>query len=146
MRKLLATLCILASSVIFASAASDHDYAIPFEQLPAASQTFVTSHFAGIQVAYCLRDSHSFEARLADASEIEFNLDGSWKEVDCKYREIPASVIGILPATIPAYVQANFPKALITKVSVKFWGYEIELNNGLDVEFNAAGQFLRIDD
>ena len=146
MKKFFLSICLLASSVILATAAPDHDYVITFDQLPAVSQTFVTTHFAEAQVAYCMRDSHSFEVRLADASEIEFNLNGTWKEVDCKYKELPASVTALLPDTIPAYVKANFPTAVITKVSAKMWGFEIELNNGLDVEFNTTGQFLKIDD
>ena len=92
MRRFILSICILVSSVLFAAAAPDHDYVVKFEQIPAVSQTFVTTHFAKVQVSYCMRDSHSFEVRLADASEIEFNLDGTWKEVDCKYKEIPASV------------------------------------------------------
>ncbi len=146
MKKIFLTICLIVVSMFFAGAAPDHDYAITFDQLPAVSQTFVKTHFAQVQVAYCMRDSHSFEARLADASEIEFNLDGSWKEVDCKYKELPASIIKLLPATIPAYVKSTFPAAVVTKVNQKLWGYEIELNNGLDVEFNKEGQFLKIDD
>lgn len=146
MKKIIITICIVAASVFSATAASDHDFAIPFEQLPDVSRTFVSTHFAQTQVAYCLRDSHSFEVRLADGAEIEFYTNGSWKEIDCKYKELPASVTALLPAAIPTYVKANFPAAIITKVSAKFWGFEIELNNGLDVEFNSDGKFLRIDD
>lgn len=146
MKKFFLTVCLLATSAILATAAPDHDYVITFDQLPAVSQTFVSTHFAGVQVAYCMRDSHSFEVRLADASEIEFNLNGVWKEVDCKYKGLPASVMTLLPDAIPAYVKANFPNAIITKASAKMWGFEIELNNGLEVGFSTTGQFLNIDD
>lgn len=146
MKKLFLLICLFVTFVPFVTAAPDHDYTISFEQLPAVSQTFIKTHFDGVQVAYCLRDSHSFEARLADASEIEFNVDGSWKEIDCKYKELPSSVIKLLPSAIPAYVKDSFPKTIITKVDIKFWGYEIELNNGLDIEFDTTGKFLKIDD
>lgn len=146
MKKILITICLLASSVLFTTAAPDHDYVVTFDQLPAVSQSFVTTHFPEVQIAYCMRDSHSFEVRLADASEIEFNINGVWKEVDCKYRELPTSVTALIPGTITEYVKANFPTAVITKISAKRWGFEIELNNGLDIEFNTAGRFLKIDD
>ncbi len=146
MKKFFLIISFLVSSVVFMTAAPDHDYVITFDQLPAVSQTFVSTHFAEAQVAYCMRDSHSFEVRLADASEVEFNLNGTWKEVDCKYKELPASVTALLPAAIPTYVKANFPTVVITKVSAKMWGFEIELNNGLDIEFNTTSQFLKIDD
>lgn len=146
MRKTLLSILLLVSSALFATAASDHDYFVSFDQLPAAAQEFVNTHFPKAQVVNCVRDAHSYEVRLADASEIEFNVNGAWEEVDCKYREVPASVVALLPKTVPAYVKANFPTATITKVNTKVWGFEIELNNGLEVEFNTAGQFLKIDD
>lgn len=146
MRKLLFNILLLVSTALSATAASDHDYFVSFDQLPAASQDFVNTHFAKVQVVNCVRDSHSYEVRLADASEIEFNINGVWEEVDCKYREIPSSIVKLLPKAIPSYVKTNFPTAIITKVNSKVWGFEIELNNGLEVEFNTSGQFLKIDD
>ncbi|MBQ0081369.1 MAG: PepSY-like domain-containing protein [Alistipes sp.] len=139
-------LSLLAALVSFAKANPDHDYVVTVDQLPEASRTFVNTHFSNVAIAYCMRDAHSFEVRLADASEVEFYINGSWKEVDCKYKALPQSILALLPTTIPAYIKANFPTAIITKVSLKHWGYDLELNNGLDVEFNSAGQFIRIDD
>lgn len=118
---------VLAASSLIAAASPDDDYAIPFGQLPAVSQNFVKTHFDVASVAYCMRDAHSYEVRFSDASEIEFDYSGK-------------------PASIPSHVQANFPSALITKIKVKNWGYELELNNGIELEFNKKGTFLRIDD
>lgn len=85
-------------------------------------------------------------AAYGDGSEIEFDYLGNWEDVDCKYKAVPDSVIELIPVEIPNYVKANFPSTLITKVKVKTWGYELELNTGLELEFNKAGKFLRIDD
>lgn len=139
-------LAVLAFAAVMPFMAMADDYVIPFEQLPEVSRSFVQTHFSGVQVAYAMRDSHSYEVRLADGGEIEFDYAGNWKEVDCKYRAVPASVMKLVPEGIPAYVSASFPKSLITKVNVKNWGYELELDNGLDLEFNKTGAFLRIDD
>ena len=139
---------IVAFAMIFALSfvAFADDYAIPFAQLPQVSQTFVQTHFKDVNVALSMRDSHSFEVRFEDGTEVEFDHVGKWKEVDCKYKALPASVLELVPAGIPTYVTTNFPQSIITKVNVKAWGYEVELNNGLDLEFNKAGAFLRIDD
>lgn len=53
-----------------------------------------------------------------------------------------------LPKTVPAYVKANFPTAIITKVNTKVWGFEVELNSGLEVEFNPyfRWNFLKLSD
>ena len=125
---------------------ADDDYAIQFAHLPAVSQTFVQTHFAGIQVSYCMRDAHSFEVRFNDGAEVEFDYVGNWKEVDCKYKAVPSSVLKLIPAEIQTYVENTFPQTLITKVNVKNWGYELELSNGFDAEFDKSGRFLRIDD
>ena len=93
-----------------------------------------------------MRDSHSFEVRFNDGTEVEFDYSGQWKEVDCKYKVVPASVMKLIPAEIQTYVENTFPQTLITKVNVKNWGYELELSNGFDAEFDKSGRFLRIDD
>ena len=139
------TLLVALVCLPFVSSADD-DYAIQFTQLPVVSQTFVRTHFGQEHVSYCMRDSHSFEVRLDDGGEVEFNSAGNWKEVDCKYKTVPVSVLKLIPASIPTYVESTFPQTIITKVNVKPWGYELELNNGLDVEFNKDGKFMRIDD
>lgn len=147
MKKYSILFCIaLALTSIVAIAAPDDDYVIPFEQLPTVSQNFVKTNFDVATVAYCMRDAHSYEVRFSDASEIEFDHAGNWEEIDCKYKAVPESVIKLIPASAPAYVQTNFPSSLITKVKVKAWGYELELNTGLELEFNRKGGFLRIDD
>lgn len=146
MKKFLGILVISIAAAFCATAVYGDDFAITFEQLPAVSQSFVKTHFLGIQVAYCTKDSHSFEVHMGDGSEIEFDYLGNWEDVDCKYKAVPDSVIELIPVEIPNYVKANFPSTLITKVKVKTWGYELELNTGLELEFNKAGKFLRIDD
>ena len=80
MKQAFLSICLLVSSFFIAMA--DDDYPITFEQLPAVSQIFVKTHFANVQVAFCLRDSHSYEVRLADASEIEFNSKGICRKID----------------------------------------------------------------
>lgn len=144
MKRIITILAALVCLPFMASA--DDDYAIQFAQLPQVSQTFVQTHFNGVNVVLSMRDSHSFEVRFEDGSEVEFDYAGNWKEVDCKYKSVPASVLKLVPAGIQTYVSANFPQAIITKINLKVWGYEVELNNGLDVEFNREGTFLRIDD
>lgn len=146
MKKILSLILALVLYASFAIAAPDDDIAVAFEQIPACSRTFVTTHFPNAQVACCFRDNHSFEVRLADAVEIEFDTAGNWKEVDCKYKAVPASVMKLVPEPIGTYTLRSYPSSVITKVKVKAWGYEIELSNGLEVEFNRSGRFLRVDD
>ena len=56
--------------------------------------------------------------------------------------QLPNSVI---PEKILQYVNINYPTQFITDWELDFDNQQIELNNGLDLEFNKKGDFLRID-
>ena len=43
-------------------------------------------------------------------------------------------------------METNFPTVLIVKIERGRKGYSIEMNNGLDADFDTAGMFLRLDD
>ena len=74
---------------------------------------------------------------------MEFDGNGNWDKVDCKYKAVPAALV---PDVIAKYVSANYAGALVTKIDKELYGYEIELNNGLDLKFSTNGQLLEIDD
>ena len=84
---------------------------------------------------------------LSDYTKIEFRLNNEWKKVDCEhsttYTAGPATLV---PEQITAYVTANFPGAIIKKLEKKFRGWEIELNNGLELKFNNNFRVMEIDD
>ena len=68
---------------------------------------------------------------------------GNWKEVDCKQDAIP---VGFAPQLIYDYITANFPTNFISKISHNCHGYDVELNNDLELKFDKNGNFKRIDD
>ena len=47
---------------------------------------------------------------------------------------------------IAQYLQKRYNNMPIKEIKKKRTGYEVELSNGLDLEFNSKGKFLRIDD
>lgn len=123
------------------------DQVIAFNQLPQNGQKFITSYFGAKQVSTVLMDndyfSKEYEVILANGTKIELDKNGDWKEVDGKRNAIPTSFI---PKSIGAYVKKSFPNAKIKKVEKKRFKYEVELTNGLDLEFDSKGNFTRIDD
>nr|WP_242499231.1 PepSY-like domain-containing protein [Flavobacterium sp. 140616W15] len=46
---------------------------------------------------------------------------------------------------IVSYINTNFANTTITKIDKGTWGYEVNLSNGLELEFNSKGNFIRID-
>lgn len=134
---LMAIMCLVSSSIMA------DDTPIPVEQLPEAARTFVQTNFKDQKIMYAEKDWNSFECRLADGTKIEFNKKGTWKKIDRKLAAVPA---GIVPEAIQAYVKANYPDCLVTKIDKERYGYDIELSNDLDLKFNYQGGLIGMDD
>ena len=113
---------------------------------PAITQ-FVTQHFPNATVQMVMPDEDDIDVVLNDFTKIEFRLNNEWKKVDCEhsttFTAVPATIV---PEQITAYVNTNFPGAIIKKLEKKFRGWEIELNNGLELKFNSNFKVMEIDD
>ena len=137
-----ALVAVAASAVCLAD-----DRPIPVEQLPAAAKAFVKEHFPENPIVYAKIDIEmqktEYEARLNDGSKVEFDEQGNWKEVDCHYKAVPAALV---PKAIADYVGAKFPDIAITKISRKWYGYEVELLSDLDLRFDKDCTFIGFDD
>lgn len=132
--------------VLFSVNASARDRIITYDQVPQAAKTFITAHFADKQVSYAKIDDGKYEVKLADGSELEFTKAGEWIKVDCKYSAMPASVVALVPAGIPLFVEERFPGAVIVKIDKGWRNIEVELDNDLELVFNKKGDVVRIDD
>lgn len=142
--KTLAVVALMTTSM----AANAQDKLIDLGQLPKQAQNFIKTYTSKLSIAYVkledeLFSKKSYEVKMNDGSEFEFDKNGEWKEIDMKRKSIPLSLI---PKAIKEYVEKSFPKNNIVKLSRSSSKYEIELSNGLDLVFNSKGKFLRIDD
>jgi hypothetical protein len=142
--KTLAVVALLTTSM----GANAQDKLIDLGQLPKQAQNFIKTYSSKLSVAYVkledeLFSKKSYEVKMNDGSEFEFDKNGEWKEIDMKRKSIPLSLI---PQAIKEYVEKSFPKNNIVKLSRSSSKYEIELSNGLDLVFNSKGKFIRIDD
>lgn len=137
--------CLLAG-LAFGFSANAQKTPIVKSVLPVNAQAFLKTHFAGQEPTYIIEDKETFskdyKVQFANSVEVEFDRKGNWEEVDGNHNAIPVSII---PKTIATYVKTNFPNSTITKIDKGTWGYEVNLNNGLELEFNTKGNFLRID-
>ena len=139
---LAALVCMMMQAVsTFAS-----DRIITKEQLPAAAQTFIQKTFPGQTISYAKIDfdgRKTYEVRLSNGTEVEFDQNGTWDKVDCNFSAVPADLV---PANIANSVKSSFPDAVIVKIDKERGGYDIELSNDLELKFNKNGQMVRIDD
>jgi uncharacterized protein YuzE len=140
---LVALLCMLLQSVTCLA----DDKIIPVEQLPASAKTFVKKYFPQATIEYATKDTEfmgtTYEVRLSDGTEVDFDKKGNWDNVDCKTKAVPALLV---PAAIAQYVKAHYPNTVIVKIDKERGGYEIELSNDLDLKFNSKGKLIGIDD
>ena len=159
MKKLMTIAALFATTTSFA--ACDREDVISESRLPSESKTFLRTHFDGVNVISVVREIDGLEkdysVYLKNGFEVNFRGSGAWDEVEGHRESVPASVLGLLPAGIEAYVSENYPGRPIVKVSRERWGYEIEVGpaTGADVvghrgdvelDFTQAGQFFRYDD
>ena len=67
----------------------------------------------------------------------------AWKEVDCKYGEVPAAIV---PQQIRDYVAKNFAGRKIVSIDRDKRDWEVKLDNGLDLKFDLQFRLIEIDD
>lgn len=117
-------------------------------QLPLAARNFINKYFSTPQISHIkiernMLQSKNYEVLLTDRTEIDFDSNGNWTEVDCKKAAVPMALI---PVMVRDYVQTNYPKDIITKIERRRNGVEVELSNDYSLKFNNRGQFVSLDD
>lgn len=133
----------------FASAKADNERPINLNELPKVSQEFLAKHFSKLQLAYAVEDrkyvGSEYEVVYTDRTEVEFNTEGEWTSVECKYGAVPSELV---PAEITRYLETlDFAKGQnIRKISKDRYEWEVELSNGLEIDFDLKFNVLGIDD
>ncbi len=129
------------------TACADNDKPIAVTQLPQKAQQFIKTHFSKEKVAFAKLERDfletTYEVVFTNSTKLEFQKDGNWKEVDCKYSTVPT---GIVPAQIAQYITQNYPDTKIVKIDRDKRDYEVKLTNGLELTFDLKFNLIDIDD
>lgn len=141
MKKLLFVL--LAVLTLGFSAKADHDQVINFNQLPQQAQTLLKQHFANKVPLIVTMDWDDYTIVYDSGEKVEFDKQGNWKEIDCRTSSVPTAII---PEQIKSHIRATFPGTTIIDLDRNRRGYEVKLNNGLEVEYSPSFQVIDIDD
>ncbi len=108
---------------------------------------FVQQYFPKANVLMVNEEWDEYEVRLSDGTQIEFTRKPEWKKIDCEhstiYPNVPAKLV---PEQITNYLNSNFPNQSIVKIEKKRRGWEIELNNELEIGFNKNFVVTKFDD
>lgn len=133
-------------SILPASAGDDH--IIPVGELPSPARQLLETYFKEVGVSYAKVDEDWFDREykvvFVNGMKIEFLKDGSWKEIDCRYNgEVPADLI---PKEIVDYLGQTFLEWRTVGIEQDRRGYEVRLDNGLDLKFDRRFRLVGTDD
>lgn len=146
MKKIFVSAALLFAGIT-ASFAGDRERPITLDKLPAAAQEFLAANFKDLTLAYAVEDpkfiGSEYEVIYTDRTEVEFDSDGAWTSVGSRYAAVPADIV---PEQIKSYVAQTFPNQQVRKIERKRYSWEIELSNGLEIEFDKQFNVTDIDD
>lgn len=146
MKKLFSLLAVVVLAV--GSVAARDRVTTDVKVLPPAAKEFLQKYYPKTRVNHIKVDSKvvgasSYDVILSNGVEIDFDSKGSLDEIDCGYMAVPS---GIILKPIRDYVAKNFKGQKIVSFDVNRNNYEVELGNGVELKFDRAGNFKRMDD
>ena len=83
-----------------------------------------------------------YDVYLNDGTQLDFDANNQWETIESRGKGVPAVFI---PKAIATYVKSNYQLPIV-KIHKEHFGYEIELNNGMELSFDRSGQFMGMDD
>lgn len=144
LRSLMAIVVAVVSLTVFTSC--DKEAFIDEAALPTAAQTFIKNYFPSAQIAGVMKEGSGrwaeYDVTMTDGIQLSFNHKGEWRDVDCGGKAVPADLV---PQAIRDKVAQLYPQAVIVEISRDNDGYDVELDNGIDLEFNKKYVLREVD-
>ena len=140
-------LVVMATLISMVFVSCDKNQMIEEQDLPQQARTFIATHFQGQTMIFSLKErddlSLSYEVRLSDGFELDFDRKGEVTNIDGNGSKLPDSV---LPVLMREYLTAKFPGNWVTDWDKERYGQKVELDNGIELAFDSKGNFLRYED
>ena len=135
MKKTLITLSVILASVT--TVLADNHRPVQISQLPQQAQAFLNSHFKGGKIAMVTAErellGQDYNVVFANGDKVEFDSKGNLENIERRHSAVPRAAV---PAAISKYLDENFPGTQVREIDLDFRGYDVELSNGLDIEFD----------
>jgi hypothetical protein len=129
----------------FSLISCEKEIILPPSEIPSEIQSFVLTHFPNNSVVQVVKDrdvlKKTYDIYLSDGISLEFNSRKEVIEINSN-SSLPNSVMS---EKITQFVATNYPSNFITYWELEARKQEIRLDNGIYLEFNLQGDFLRID-
>ena len=148
MKKTLSLLCaiLMALTLSFSAQARDK-YSHDASSLPPAATVVLDKYFKAevslVKIDKSFGRVSEYEVILRDGTEVTFDGSGNWKEIETSVNsKVPDKIV---PQAIRTYVKSHQNKSVIIGIEKDRRGYDVTLANGVEIEFDSAGNFLRYD-
>lgn len=129
------------------------------ESLPEDARTFLDKHFPDEKIVDSEKfdqimnsresdfidydDQEAYEVELSNGISVEFGVNGKMTEMNSHGRQ--AIPMHALPDMIESYLKSNYMDMEVTGYEIDADDQEIELDNGIDLEFDMDGRFKEKD-
>lgn len=107
--------------------------------LPKAAQDFIKKSFPNDPILYAEQNRKDFDVALQSGIEIEFFINGEWKEIKSPYQPLSAT---LLPNAVSNALKQKYPQANILKIEKQYSSYEISLDNRREIYISNNGEVL----
>lgn len=107
--------------------------------LPKAAQDFIKKSFPNDPILYAEQNRKDFDVALQSGIEIEFFINGEWKEIKSPYQPLSAT---LLPNAVSNALKQKYPQASILKIQKQYSSYEISLDNRREIYISNNGEVL----
>lgn len=138
-----ALFCLFVVSV---NAVASNDKPIEVSQLPQTAQQVLKKDFSKMKVTLAKMESGLFDTSydiiFTNGDKVEFDRNGNWTELKCKYSQVP---VRLIPAAINSYVKKNYSSAKVLEIERDRNEYDVKLSNGIELTFNKKFQVIDID-
>lgn len=134
------------SAFMLTSCEKEDEFLIDISQVPSEIQTFVNTHFPEQTIISVIKETEgsaqTHDLYLDNLTKLEFNGTNNVVDIEGQSK-LPDS---LLSENILIFVGLTYPENYITGWELDDSRQQIQLNNGIEIEFNRNGNFLRIDE
>lgn len=135
--KIIRTLAILITMACsLQNASAGHHKTIDYNYLPVAAKNLIQKYFGRSKAVFVEKEGYfrtEYKVVMQDGKTIEFDQNGNWTEIYCAQDKLP---LALYPVKVREYLKRNFARQNVIKIERDRHGYEVKLENGLEIKFD----------
>ena len=128
----------------------DEDMSV--DEVPQKIKDFISTYFPGATIVKAEKENNgNFEIELSNDEELIFDAQANFlglaiDEDENEDEDDEDISVSELPQNVRDYITANYPDNTIIEAEREDDGFEVTLNNGVELKFDEDGEFVSADD